>query len=586
MTWAASVRRGLLRWLWLNVCISLVVAHGFVTAAGLRPSWQAMLYAHVAFAAAIFVVAVVLGGILAFLTILPGGSWVVLGLGPLLESSLLTFFWVDRAVFRMYRFHVGGLAWSAASIPGSLAELGVWPTSLGWLGFVVAGTVAVEALALGWLAARRTAFPRPTRPVPGWRWLIGGAVALVVLERAGLLAAERSGRREVVHMASLVPFYPTLADEAWPRITSPAPVHGTLAPCPPPVVRFAPDAPRWNILWIVLDSWRADAMTPDLTPTVWALGRQSAVFRSHTSGGNATRYGLVSMFYGLPASAWPQLEREGRSPPLLATLRARGWDLGLFTSIALPDILAGVFADVPEASRIAAPAGRAATKDHQTLSALEQFVAAPRAGRPFFAFVHFISTHLPYDPSCDLPGTARSDRERYERAVRCADRLIARAVAAVSLTDTIVVVTADHGEAFGEEGRYGHNAGFTLPQLRVPLVLHVPGRAATIVERPTSHHALPATLLQELGAEPPAADGIGQSLFSDAVSPWVFACNEDECAIHDAEGSVTFSTGTRYPSGLEIRNPEGTRQSADGELGRRRFAQLLEFLAFQRATLP
>src|SRR5262245_23918004 len=583
---SASMRAGLPPWLVLNACVSLVVAHGFVSAAGVHPSWQAMLYAHVAFAAAIFVVAVVLGGILAFLTILPGGSWVVLGLGPLLASSTFTFLWVDRAVFRMYRFHVSGLALSAASMPGGLAELGVWPTSLRWLGFTLAGTIAIEALALGWLAARRATFPRPTRLVPGWRGLIGGAVALVVLERAGLLAAERSGRRDVVHMASLVPFYPTLADEVWPGITSSGPVYGTLAPRPPPVVRFAPDAPRWNILWIVLDSWRADAMTPDLTPTVWALGRQSAVFRSHTSGGNATRYGLVSMFYGLPASAWPQLEREGRSPPLLATLRARGWDLGLFTSIALPDILAGVFADVPEASRIAAPAGRAATKDHQTLSALEQFVAAPRAGRPFFAFVHFISTHLPYDPSCDLPGTARSDRERYERAVRCADRLIARAVAAVSLTDTIVVVTADHGEAFGEEGRYGHNAGFTLPQLRVPLVLHVPGRAATIVERPTSHHALPATLLQELGAEPPAADGIGQSLFSDAVSPWVFACNEDECAIHDAEGSVTFSTGTRYPSGLEIRNPEGTRQSADGELGRRRFAQLLEFLAFQRATLP
>jgi membrane-anchored protein YejM (alkaline phosphatase superfamily) len=387
-------------------------------------------------------------------------------------------------------------------------------------------------------------------------------------------------------MASLVPFYPTLADEVWPRITSPAPVHGTLAPRPPPVVRFAPDAPRWNILWIVLDSWRADAMTPDLTPTVWALGRQSAVFRSHTSGGNATRYGLVSMFYGLPASAWPQLKRERRSPPLLATLRARGWDLGLFTSVTLPDILAGVFADVPESSRIAAPPTRAARMDHETLSALEHFVATPRDGRPFFAFVHFISTHWPYDPSCELPGTAPTPHDRYECAVRCADRLIARALATVSLTDTMVVVTADHGEAFGEQGIYGHNAGFTLPQLRVPLVLHVPGRAATIVERRTSHHALPATLLQELGAEPSAADGIGQSLFSDAVSPWVFACNEDECAIHDADGSVTFSMGTRYPNELEIRDPDGTPRATDGDLGRRRFTQVLDFLTLQRATLP
>src|SRR5262249_60195067 len=91
-------------------------------------------------------------------------------------------------------------------------------------------------------------------------------------------------------MATLVPFYPTLADEVWPGITSPAPVYGTLAPRPPPVVRFATDAPRWNILWIVLDGWRADAMAPDLTPTVGALGSQSAVFQPHPSGGNAARY--------------------------------------------------------------------------------------------------------------------------------------------------------------------------------------------------------------------------------------------------------------------------------------------------------
>ena len=586
MTRAASVRRGLPRWLLLNGCIALVVAHGLVAFGGARPSWQAMLYGHVACAAAIFTAVLALEGILVLLTILPRGSWVVLGLGPLLVSGLLAFLLIDRAAFRMYRFHVGGLVWSAALLPGGLAEFGVWPTSPLWLAAALAATVAFEVLALRWFVTREAACLPPTRPAPCWRWLVAGALTVVVLERTCLLTAERSGQRDVVRMASVVPFYPTLAGDLWLGLAGSSPVHATPAPRALPVVQFARDAPRWNVLWIVLDSWRADAMTPDLTPTVWALGRDGAVFRSHTSGSNSTRCGLVSMLYGLPASSWPQLKLQQRSPPLLATLRTRGWDLGVFTSIALPDILTGVFADVPEASRIPAPAGRASTKDHETLSALERFVTAPRDSRPFFAFVHFISTHLPYDPSCDLPGTARSDRERYERAVRCADRLIARAVAAVSLTDTIVVVTADHGEAFGEQGIYGHNSGFTLPQLRVPLVLHVPGRAATIVDRPTSHHALPATILQELGAEPSAADGIGQSLFSDTVLPWVFACTENECAIHDADGSVTFSTGVRYPSGLEILSPEGTRQSADGDLGRRRFAQVLEFLAFQRATLP
>src|SRR5262249_57169623 len=128
----------------------------------------------------------------AFLTILPGGSWVVLGLGPLLASSTFTFLWIDRAVFRMYRFHVSGLALSAASMPGGLAELGVWPTSLRWLGFTLAGTIAVEALALGWLAARRATFPRPTRLVPGWRGLVRGPLAPRVPRRRSPPPAPRA----------------------------------------------------------------------------------------------------------------------------------------------------------------------------------------------------------------------------------------------------------------------------------------------------------------------------------------------------------------------------------------------------------
>jgi hypothetical protein len=62
MTRAASGRRGLPPWLFLNGCIALVVAHGFVAFVDARPSWQALLYANLAFAAAIFAAVVALGG--------------------------------------------------------------------------------------------------------------------------------------------------------------------------------------------------------------------------------------------------------------------------------------------------------------------------------------------------------------------------------------------------------------------------------------------------------------------------------------------------------------------------------------------
>ena len=66
----------------------------------------------------------------------------------------------------------------------------------------------------------------------------------------------------------------------------------------------------------------------------------------------------------------------------------------------------------------------------------------------------------------------------------------------------------------------------------------------------------------------------------------LFACNLNECAIHDAGGSVTFGVGARYPRELAIRDARGAPVPPDGDVGRRRFAQVLQLLALQRAALP
>jgi hypothetical protein len=562
----------------------LAIASGYVSS-GTVTTWEATGYAFVAFAAVFVGVTAVLGVGLAMLSLLPGAASVLRWLAPAVAAALLAFLWVDSAAFATYRFHVGGLAWTALRFPGGLAELGIWPPSPPLLLAAVVLVAVLDGLVLRRMEARAAVRPRRA----GWAWLVGAAAFAVAAERTWFLAAESAGRRDVVRAAYLVPFYPVLmsADlaETLPSLASAG--RGATGAVPANAVAFAADAPRWNVLWIILDSWRADAMTPALTPTATALARRSTVFRQHLTGGNATRYGLVSMLYGLPAAAWSRLQIEGRSPPLLATLRARGWRLGVFTSVDMPDILSVVFADVPPESRIAVPPARAAEKDLATIAALEAFLAAPDDGRPFFAFVHLISTHGPYDPSCRLPRAARGHRPRYERAIRCADRLVARALRRVSLANTIVILTADHGEAFGEHGVFGHASGFTRPQLDVPLVLHVPGRAPAEVTRPTSHHDVAATILDALGGSAPSpVTGIGRPLLAgDEASP-LFACNLNECAIHDAEGSVTFGIGARYPRELAIRDAAGAEVPTDGDLGRRRFAQVLEFLGVLRRAMP
>jgi arylsulfatase A-like enzyme len=66
---------------------------------------------------------------------------------------------------------------------------------------------------------------------------------------------------------------------------------------------------------------------------------------------------------------------------------------------------------------------------------------------------------------------------------------------------TLVVVTADHGEAFGQHpGNVAHSFFIYDENIRVPFIVHVPGRAAKRVSRVSSLVDVAPTILDVLGA--------------------------------------------------------------------------------------
>ena len=89
-------------------------------------------------------------------------------------------------------------------------------------------------------------------------------------------------------------------------------------------------------------------------------------------------------------------------------------------------------------------------------------------------------------------------------------RLLARQEQRGELEQTLVVVTADHGEAFFEHGRYGHRHDLHDEVLRVPLLVWAPGRvpAGRVVDDPVSITDVLPTLMDYAGLPPdPALDG-------------------------------------------------------------------------------
>jgi membrane-anchored protein YejM (alkaline phosphatase superfamily) len=87
-----------------------------------------------------------------------------------------------------------------------------------------------------------------------------------------------------------------------------------------------------NVLLIVIDAMRADALVPDIAPSLAGLASGAVRFDRHYSGGNSSRTGMFSLFYGLPPTYWEAFARVGRPPVLMDMFAKRGYQFGIFSS--------------------------------------------------------------------------------------------------------------------------------------------------------------------------------------------------------------------------------------------------------------
>jgi arylsulfatase A-like enzyme/Tfp pilus assembly protein PilF len=127
--------------------------------------------------------------------------------------------------------------------------------------------------------------------------------------------------------------------------------------------------------------------------------------------------------------------------------------------------------------------------------------SAPRA--PFFLWVHFFDPHQPYESrSVDLAALAPT---AYDAEIAEADRGVGRLLAWLEqhgiLDDTLVVLTADHGESLGEHGEPTHGIFVYDATIRVPLLWRLPGAlpAGSTYTGPVRHIDIVPTALAALG---------------------------------------------------------------------------------------
>jgi arylsulfatase A-like enzyme len=140
----------------------------------------------------------------------------------------------------------------------------------------------------------------------------------------------------------------------------------------------------------------------------------------------------------------------------------------------------------------------------------------------FFMWVHYLDPHAEYNRHAGFDFGSRG-RDLYDSEVAFTDQQIGRLLDFVASSElnsrTAIVVTSDHGEAFGEHGMYRHGNEVWEALVRVPLIVHVPSVAPGRQTVRRGAIDITPTLLDLFAVPAPSGEEhlSGQSLLSDVL---------------------------------------------------------------------
>jgi len=275
------------------------------------------------------------------------------------------------------------------------------------------------------------------------------------------------------------PFGPILLFYLLAAVLSPS---GTAAAAPPA---------KLSLLVVTIDTLRADHVgvygdRGARTPALDGLARRGVRFERAFSHVPLTLPSHCTLFTGLlPASHGVRDNglRLGPGPATLAeTARARGYAtaavvgafpldsrFGLARGFDLYDDLYGSRNKARDLAFVERRGGDVSERAGRWIRS--------RGREPFFLWAHYFDPHAPYDPpppyDRDFAGREYDGEIAYADA--CLGRLLAALDEAGRTADTLIVVTADHGEGLGDHQEKTHGIFVYDATLRVPLIFAGPG---------------------------------------------------------------------------------------------------------------
>jgi len=261
-----------------------------------------------------------------------------------------------------------------------------------------------------------------------------------------------------------------------------------------------------DFLLISIDALRADHVAAygysrPITPNIDALAAEGVVFEHAYCAMPHTSYSVTSLMTGKYMRPLLLQDTGHDSETLAGLMRLYGYRTAAFYPPAIfaidPDRFGWVESrglDFEYRKVEYAPASR-------RLDQIQAYLAKAPAQMPRLMWAHFFEPHEPYETQ---PGHELGDRDvdRYDSEIAAADAAVGALVKMVRAQrpNTVVILTSDHGEEFGDHGGFYHGTSVYEEQVRVPLIVSAEGLTPRRVRTPAQLVDIVPTILRSFDA--------------------------------------------------------------------------------------
>jgi len=297
--------------------------------------------------------------------------------------------------------------------------------------------------------------------------------------------------------------------------------------------------PNVNVILIVIDTLRADHLgcygySRNTSPEIDKLSKEGIIFKNMVAQSSWTKPSTASILSGLYPKNHGAMTGKGRLPEeihlLSEILRGYGYHSYAFVGNIHVSQAAGFNQGFKEffyfQEKDVKVVPNIFVRSDELNNSLASFIRQLDDTSNNFIYIHYMDPHHPYLPkekhfskenkkrftnAFSLPKAISSMNEEerrillieainaYDDEILYNDKMIGNMVRMLKkknmYSNSIIIITSDHGEEFFEHGNFTHGKSLYDEQLKVPLIIHMPGKThKTINEIANQVDILPTIL--------------------------------------------------------------------------------------------